>query len=517
LGARPVLQFQTLTFLFLFLPFTLIGYYALRSTRYANLFLLAASLYFYAADAIWFLWPLFVTALLDYYLGMRIHETDDQKRRLRLLILSVVVNLALLSVFKYTTWLTTEMGPYLAGMGIAMAPIVIPLPAGISFYTFQSMSYTIDVYKKEFRPYRNVIDYMSFVSFFPHLVAGPIMRARDLLPQLATHRPLPSAALVSGGLFMILFGLFQKMALADNFGWLVEYTHRTILSARDNPTPGLGLVFAYAFAFQIYCDFAAYSTIARGCARLLNVDLMRNFQTPYFSTNPSEFWQRWHISLSTWLRDYLYIPLGGSRFGNLMTARNLLITMFLGGLWHGAGIFFILWGLYHGALLVLYRVVPIDTTLQRWFGKFGTVLSMIIFFHFVCFGWILFRTTPNDFVPIMKSITSLPKAIWDTLQPYGTYYQMVWDGKLSLRSVFFGTLSGLEGKNWYLAVFSWGLLLFTIPVLITDYIAYRRDCEFPDLYDRMPDLVKAVVMLLLLYGIVFFGRREANEFIYFAF
>ena len=198
----------------------------------------------------------------------------------------MVANLGLLSVFKYTGWLSSDLSAALAPLGISLPAIALSLPPAISFYTFQSMSYTIDIYRREFKPYRNVVDYLSFVSFFPHLVAGPIMRARDLLPQLANIRPLPSAETVSGALFMILFGLFQKTVLADNFGGIVE-SIQGMVATKAPPQPGCELIFTYAFAFQIYCDFAAYSTIARGVARLFGVDLMRNFLTPYFSTNPS--------------------------------------------------------------------------------------------------------------------------------------------------------------------------------------------------------------------------------------
>ena len=387
------MQFNSYIFIFVFLPLVLGGYLLLRRTKFANAFMLLASLYFYAVGALWYLAPFFVTALIDFFVGQQIEGSDDQTYRKRMLVISVVANLGLLSVFKYTGWLTSDLSLLLAPYGIAFTPIALALPPAISFYTFQSMSYTIDIYRREFKPYRNVIDYLSFVSFFPHLVAGPIMRARDLLPQLARIRSLPSAATVSGAMFMILFGLFQKTVLADNFGGLVESIQRMMANPGAALPPGMGLIFAYAFAFQIYCDFAAYTTIARGVARLFGVDLMRNFLTPYFSTNPSEFWSRWHISLSTWLRDYLYIPLGGNQHGPLLTMRNLMITMLLGGLWHGAGIFFIIWGLYHGLLLVLYRLVPIDEILIRRLGRFGKIL---VDRHFLSSGLHRLDLFPRD-------------------------------------------------------------------------------------------------------------------------
>jgi len=281
--------------------------------------------------------------------------------------------------------------------------------------------------------------------------------------------------------------------------------------------PGVGVVFAYAFAFQIYCDFAAYSTIARGVARLFGVDLMRNFLTPYFSTSPSEFWTRWHISLSTWLRDYLYIPLGGNQHGALMTMRNLMITMFLGGLWHGAGAFFIVWGLYHGLLLVLYRLVPIDAFLISRFGRVGKVLSIVLFFHLVCIGWIFFRSTPEQLGPIVTSIVEIPHVLFGSLS--AAISEQLSSGLTWMTPVriLVGTVAKFIAGNWMVAAFGWGLLLFMVPVWVTDYLGWKHDCEFPDLFVKMPVAVRVVLIVALVYGMVFFARREANEFIYFAF
>jgi len=500
------MQFNSFQFIFVFLPLTLGGYLLLRSTRFANLFMLVASLCFYAIGALWYLVPLFITALLDFFIGQKIEYTTNRTKQRVLLTVSIVANLGLLSVFKYSEWL---LGHSLHIFGIALT-----LPPAISFYTFQSMSYTVDIYRREFKPYRNVVDYMSFVAFFPHLVAGPIMRARDLLPQLARYRALPSAAVVSTALFMVLFGLFQKTVLADNFGLIVESILRML--AGGSLPPGMGLLFPYAFGFQIYCDFAAYTTIARGVARLFGVNLMRNFLTPYFSSNPSEFWTRWHISLSQWLRDYLYISLGGNRHGAAATLRNLMVTMLLGGLWHGAGVFFIIWGAYHGALLVLYRLVPIDRFLVERLGRAGKLLSVVLFFHLVGFGWIFFRATPEQFMPIINSIMALPGAVIDVFGSYATYWHQV-SSPTDFVRVLIGTVWGFVAKNWTFAVYTWGVFLFAVPLWTTDYLGWRRNCEFPDLFESMPWLVRSAVIVALIYGIIFFARREANEFIYFSF
>jgi alginate O-acetyltransferase complex protein AlgI len=512
------MTFNSLSYVLVFLPLTVLGYNLLRRTRLANLFMACVSLFFYAVSAVWYLVPLFITALLDYFIGQKIHDSDDPAYRKRLLIVSVVANLGLLSVFKYTGWLSTELAALLAMFGVTIGTISIALPPAISFYTFQSMSYTIDIYRREFHPYRNVVDYVSFVSFFPHLVAGPIMRARDLLPQLANLRPPPSTADVDAAFFMILFGLFQKTVIADNVGAIVVLVTNMMGPTHNALPPGIGLLFMYGFAFQIYCDFAAYSTIARGSAKLFNVNLMRNFHTPYLAANPSEFWQRWHISLSTWLRDYLYIPLGGNQHGQLMTLRNLMITMFLGGLWHGAGFFFILWGVYHGLLLVIYRVLPIDAFLVRFCGRrIGKFLAIVFFFHLVCFGWILFRATPDQFGPIWNSILAVPGSIASHVASYSPYFEKVSPFSIDFLRVSLGLVSGWLTSNWVFMVYGWGILLFALPVVVTDLLAWRRGVEFPDLYERMPLWLKVTVILLLLYAIQFFGRRESNEFIYFAF
>lgn len=329
-------------------------------------------------------------------------------------------------------------------------------------------------------------------------------------------RKLVSPQVAAGAFFLILFGLFQKIVLADNFGNIVDLVLRQLNANPSTLPAGMGFLFMYAFAFQIYCDFAAYSTIARGTARLFSIELSRNFLTPYFATNPSEFWERWHITLSRWLRDYLYIPLGGNKGGGLLTARNLLITMFLGGLWHGAGVFFIVWGLYHGLLLILYRFFPIHEYLNAAFGRFGNVLATIIFFHFVCVGWIFFRATPEQFWPIVSSILALPEAVYVAFVSIQSYWMQI-SGPLHLLSLLKNTLWQFVVGNWAFSVYMWGLFVFAVPLLLFDYLGRRRNCEFPDLYPLMPSWVKVLTILLLIYGIAFFGQRQANEFIYFAF
>jgi alginate O-acetyltransferase complex protein AlgI len=505
------MQFHSYAYVFAFLPITWVVYLILRETRFANWFLTAASLFFYAYLAVWYLVPLMISAVLDYFVGQKIGDSDSPVARKRWLMVSLIANLGMLAAFKYLGWITGELSTLLAMMGIGFPVVALALPPGISFYTFQTLSYTIDIAKGEFKPRRNFIDYMSFVSFFPQLVAGPIERAIDLLPQIEKIRPRVPVAVVNGAFFLILFGLFQKTVLADGFASIVEFAERTI--AKDGSMPaGMGLLFTYGFAFQIYCDFAAYSMIARGTARLFGIELQRNFLTPYMSSSPSEFWTRWHISLSSWLRDYLYIPLGGNRGGTWLTLRNLMITMTLGGLWHGAGILFLVWGVYHGLLLAVYRIFPIDQFLIGRFGRVGKLLSMFIFFHLVCIGWIFFRANVTTIGPIWASILATPSMLTDTIAAYSVYF-----GKVPILGLIKGILSGVMTRNWYVSVGGYIFLLIWIPLMISDVIGWRRKCEMADLFPIWNPVVKVVSVVVLFYAIVFFGARDASEFIYFQF
>ena len=457
-----------------------------------------------------------VSAIVDYVCGIKIHEMDNDASRRRFLMFSLVLNLSLMGFFKYAGWVSGGLATVFSGFGIGFTALTVPLPPGVSFYTFQTMSYTIDIYKKQFKPERNFISYLSFVTFFPQLVAGPIERAKDLVPQLATQRKLVTSEVASSALFLLLFGLFQKVVLADNFGNIVDLVFSSLNKDDNSLLPGMGLVFAYAFAFQIYCDFAAYSTIARGVARLFSVHLNRNFRIPYSASSPSKFWERWHISLSQWLRDYVYIPLGGNRHGSISTLRNLVITMLLAGMWHGAGILFIVWGLYHGLLLVFYRIVPIDKYLIRHFGRAGKILSVFIFFHLICIGWIFFRCTPDQLSPIFGSIAAIPNAIVQSFSSVWSYWVTL-SGPLHFFGLLRGTLHQFIIQNWAFSFYLWGVLIFGIPLIVTDYFGWIHNVEFGDLFDKLSWAAKCCLILLIIYSIAFFGQRQANEFIYFAF
>jgi alginate O-acetyltransferase complex protein AlgI len=480
------LTFNSFPFLLFFLPAVYIGYRALLNTPYVNYWLSAASLFFYASSGVWYLVPLLFTCIFDYVVGRLIDPERHFRYRRLLFIISVAVQLGLLAFFKYYGWLSGDWNTIArnGGIGLLLPAYVFFLPPGISFYTFHTISYTADIYRDRFKPHDKLIDYITFVSFFPQLVAGPIARASDLLPQIAAKRPPITAAQWEAALWLIAWGLFKKVVLADNLSHLVDFAEAGIKP--NNIAPGAGLLFAYAFAGQIYADFSAYTDIARGVAKLFNIELARNFRTPYFSMSASEFWSRWHISLSSWLRDYLYIPLGGNREGRLRTLRNLTITMFLGGLWHGAGIGFIIWGLYHGVLLVIYHVGAIEQRILSALGsRVGKIVAIVLMFHLVCAGWIFFRATSEELLPAFQSIGQL--------------------------------LTG-TAPDWRLVNdVGWGLVLFGTPLVVTEYAAWRRDVEFSDLYHRWPWIPRSIAYVAIFYGLVFFGARIQNEFVYFQF
>jgi alginate O-acetyltransferase complex protein AlgI len=325
---------------------------------------------------------------------------DEPRRRLGCLMVSLIVQLGLLGIFKYFNFFADSLSAALNNIGVQSSSLHlnIVLPVGVSFYTFQSLSYTIDIYRKQFKPTDRFIDFALFVAYFPQLQAGPIERARHLIPQLSKPRTI-GLAQISNGLYLIILGFFKKVAIADGVSPVVDQ----IFSSNGQITWIDVVVGTVLFAMQIYCDFSGYTDIARGISKLLGIELVVNFNQPYFASNPQEFWRRWHISLSTWLRDYLYVPLGGNHGTLLFVCRNLMITMLLGGLWHGAAWNFVLWGFYQGILLCLYRswcqYWPTEKLsvleASKWAAatSFSTKMAAnVVFFICVCYGWLLFRS-----------------------------------------------------------------------------------------------------------------------------
>ncbi len=373
---------------FVFFAIVLALYYPLPR-RWQNILLVVASYVFYGWWDPRFCILLFISTALDYVCGLMI---PGRRPKLWLWI-SVVGQLGMLCFFKYYNFFESSVADLcrLFGMDPSWPTLKLVLPVGISFYTFQTLSYTIDIYRKKIEPTKDFVEFAVFVSFFPHLVAGPILRATYMLPQIRKDRHV-GAREISEGAYFILVGLVKKVAIADMISPLVR-------SAAENPgafTSMQLLLSCYMFALQIYCDFSGYTDIARGVSRLLGFHLPENFNWPYFSAGFREFWRRWHMSLSSWLRDYLYFSLGGSRCSTLKTYRNLFITMLLGGLWHGASWNFVLWGGLHGVYLALERMSdPFRNALKEKAQKYRlgwllTALSVFFTFHVVNFTWIFF-------------------------------------------------------------------------------------------------------------------------------
>ena len=379
--------FSSRDFLLLFLPFFAIFTVVSRKVTWRNLYLTLFSLFFYyKTGGIYFL-LIILMSLTDYTISLFLTTTKEQKHRKWLVTTSVVFDLGVLCYFKYTG-LLGEMLSALTDGNISFGDIF--LPVGISFFTFQSLSYVIDVYRGDIEPAKSWSDYLFYLCFFPQLVAGPIVRAKDFLPQI--HQPtLVTRQMMGRALFLILIGLIKKAVISDYIS--INYVDRIF----DAPLLYSGfenLMGVYGYALQIYCDFSGYSDMAIGIALLLGFRFPTNFDLPYRSATITEFWRRWHISLSSWLRDYLYIPLGGNRKGRRRTYINLMLTMLLGGLWHGASGRFVLWGALHGCGLAAHKWM-MSRTSSPAFGKdmslWRRVLGVIFTFNFVCLGWILFR------------------------------------------------------------------------------------------------------------------------------
>lgn len=378
-----------------FLPvvFCLYWFVFQKNLRLQNLFLLAVSYFFYGWWDWRFLGLIVLSSFVDYFVGLELFKSDSQKRRKIMLGISLGVNLGILGFFKYFNFFLESLILSLESLGIQAnaSSLQIMLPVGISFYTFQTLSYSIDIYRRKIEPVKDIVGFFSFVSFFPQLVAGPIERAAHLLPQFSRTRKFDIQQ-ASDGLRQILWGLFKKVVIADNLAFHVDYIFSNYESLGAS-TLALGAIF---FAFQIYGDFSGYSDIAIGTARLFGFDLMKNFATPYFSRDIGEFWRRWHISLSTWFRDYVYIPLGGSRTSKGRQILNSLITFTVSGFWHGANWTFIVWGflngLYYVPSILLGREKKRGVVAQgAWLPGIKEFLQMLTTFSLVTLSWIFFR------------------------------------------------------------------------------------------------------------------------------
>jgi D-alanyl-lipoteichoic acid acyltransferase DltB (MBOAT superfamily) len=370
-------------------------YWSLPKRWMQNALLVLVSAVFYGWVHPWFLILLYSSAVLDYNVALRMRSQPERKKLF--LLISMAGNLGMLGYFKYVDFF---IGNFIAifdtlGIQTSMHTLGVFLPVGISFYTFQTMSYSIDVYRGDVEPRKNFLDYVTFVSFFPQLVAGPVERAGNLLAQVEADRQF-SWVMVRSGLSLALWGATKKVLCADT---IAPYVDKVFVL--QDPSGPMIWAATLGFSIQILADFSGYTDIARGVARMLGFNLVLNFDHPYMSRNPSEFWRRWHISFSTWIRDYIYIPVGGSRGGFARATRSTFIAMLLSGLWHGAAWTFVLWGAYHAALLTGYRIVtrriPKSVRDMRWgAAPIGDWLAIVIMFGFTMVGWLIFRETHID-------------------------------------------------------------------------------------------------------------------------
>ncbi len=462
---------------FAFLPLVFAFYWKITKKRNTqNVLLLVASYVFYSFWDWRFLGLILISSLTDYWVGIQLEKSSKDSKRKQLLGISLMVNLGILFFFKYFNFFIGEFATMLKFVGFQanLTTLKIILPVGISFYTFQTLSYTIDIYRKQLKPTRDFLAFFTYVAFFPQLVAGPIERARRLLPQFQNDRHFDYFKAVSG-LRLILWGLFKKTVVADRLAYSVNLVY-------ENPEAFSGgelILATFFFGVQIYCDFSGYSDIAIGTARLFGFELIQNFKAPYFSKAIKEFWQRWHISLSTWFRDYVYIPLGGNRSNSMRWAINILLTFLISGLWHGANWTFLAWGGVHGLVYI------VENRLTKSQLKWPVWLSGIVVFSIVTAAWVFFRA----------------ENIGDAFMIFQR----------------FGTTGAIHFNELFSsAVYGYYSLIFVLLVFVLD--ALSKDGDVNNFVKLMARPLRWGFYYFLLAAIIFFGEfQAAPEFIYFQF
>ncbi len=480
--------FTSATFL-IFLAVVFCVYWSLKDRTAQNILLIVAGYAFYSWWDYRYCSLMILSTIVDYYCGIAVAKGGTKRKRF--LVLSLISNLGMLAVFKYFDFFQDSLISAFDSVGVAISPWTLrfALPIGISFYTFQTLSYTIDIYRGKLQPHRSFIDYAAYVSFFPQLVAGPIERASSLLPQFATPRRF-DPVLARDGLRQMLWGFFKKMVLADRLAAVVNeiYADPSAFDARHLWLAAIG------FGFQIYCDFSAYSDIAIGTARLFGMSLTRNFATPYFSQDFVEFWRRWHITLSTWFRDYVYIPLGGSRQGPARQALNVMIVFAVSGLWHGAGWNFITWGVLHGALVVISSRlrnpslsvddIPLGNGLPSSGATIGSLSRSFVVLMLCALAWVFFRIES-------------PAEAWDIVR------RMLVDWEL--KSV------GLESMP------SLDILSRVFPLFLLIEFSTKQKLHPLQGIIAWPQPLRWLVYAIMLWGTMYYMPDEIGEFVYFQF
>lgn len=466
--------FSSLTFLFVFLPLTL-GIYYLVPTRYKNAVLFASGIIFYAWGEPIYVWVMVLSTLIDYTAGRMMHRFDDHQRmRTVFLLVSIIMNLGLLGVFKYSSFVVENLNPLFS---LNLPDPNLPLPIGISFFTFQSMSYTIDLYRRKIKVQKNLITFTTYVTLFPQIVAGPIVRYSEVADELE-HRVI-GVNTIADGIGIFIKGLAKKVILANSIGAVWTAIKAMDYAEISTATAWIGIL---AFTFQIYYDFSGYSDMAKGLGRMLGFHFPDNFKHPYISRSVSEFWRRWHITMSEWFKSYVYFPLGGSRCAAWKKYRNIFIVWMLTGLWHGASWNFVLWGLYFGVLLILERLF-----LQKLLDKLPRVLQTAYTFLLVVFGWVLFEMTD-----------------------------------LSQLGRFFSVLFGISGTGFadHYAVFTLlnNLVLFILCAVGSTTLADRMLVKMSRKYHRTTAVVLPILQTaLFLVCIAFLVNATYNPFLYFNF
>lgn len=473
-------------FVFLIVVFAVFWKTSTISARLGRIILLISSYIFYGWWDWRFLILIVISSATDYFIGNKLFTSKKPANRKILLIASILVNLGMLFFFKYFNFFIDSFQAifYPFAKSNQWSTLNIILPVGISFYTFQTLSYTIDIYNRKIEPTKSALTFFTFVAFFPQLVAGPIERARQLIPQFE-KKSVFSFSQASSGLKLMLWGLFKKMVIADQLAVIVN----TVYNNPENFTGSTIVLATLLFGFQIYCDFSGYSDIAIGTARLFGIELMTNFKTPYFATSFREFWHRWHISLSSWFRDYIYIPLGGNRKGTYNWVRNIMVTFTISGLWHGASVTFLLWGIIHGFLFTVEQFV---SPLFKIHKKLKKVIGFILTFLLVNIAWIFFRS-----------------------ENWG-------QAKILINTIFAAPESGLT--SFYSLIISSAqltalgrMLLFIFPLFIFIELWIGQK-SFSDLLSTSPKYIRWGFYYIILLSILFFGvLNSAPQFIYFQF